>query len=153
VLMDGGSSLNLIYKDTLDKMQIDKSCIKWSYTTFKGIIPGREARCSGKITLDVVFGTSEKYQSEEVTFHIVPFQSGYHALLGHDAFSKFQAIPHYGYMELKMSGPNGVITILSNPDRALRAKNKTVSLALESLSEALAAEELTALRTTVNRTM
>ena len=39
VLMDGGSGLNLIYEDTLQKMQMDKSHIEQSYTTFQGIIP------------------------------------------------------------------------------------------------------------------
>jgi hypothetical protein len=48
-------------------------------------------------------------------------------------------------MKLKMPGPNGVITVTSDPDIVLRAKNKTASLALEALSEALAAEELNAL--------
>ena len=48
-------------------------------------------------------------------------------------------------MKLKMLGPNGIITITSDPDKALRAENKTASLALEALSEAFAAEELTTL--------
>ena len=80
--MDGGSGLNLIYEDTLHKMEIDRSRIKQSNTTFRGIIPSREARCAGKITLDVVFGTPENYRSEEITFQVAPFSSGYHALLG-----------------------------------------------------------------------
>ena len=50
-----------------------------------------------------------------------------------------------------MPGPNGVITISSDLDIALRAENKTASLALEALSEALAAKELIALRSTVDR--
>ena len=54
-------------------------------------------------------------------------------------------------MKLKMSGPNGIITLASDPDIALRAENKIVALALEALSEALAAEELTALRSAVDR--
>ena len=54
-------------------------------------------------------------------------------------------------MKLKMPGPNGTITLASDPDIALRAENKTACLALEALSEALAAEELTALRSTVDR--
>ena len=54
-------------------------------------------------------------------------------------------------MKLKMPGPNEIITLASDPDIALRAENKTAALALEALSEALAAEELTALRSTVNR--
>lgn len=53
------------------------------------LIPGREAHYSGKITLDVIFGTPANYCSEEVTFHIAPFKSGYHAFLGRDAFAKF----------------------------------------------------------------
>ena len=34
----------------------------------------REARCAGKITLDVVFGTPENYRSEEITFQVAPVQ-------------------------------------------------------------------------------
>ena len=63
----------------------------------------------------------------------------------------FQAIPHYGDMKLKMPGAKGIITLVSEPDIALRAENKTAALALEELSEALVAEELTALRSTVDR--
>ena len=54
-------------------------------------------------------------------------------------------------MKLKIPGPNGIITLASDPDIALRTENKTAALALEALSEALVAEELTALRSTVNR--
>ena len=54
-------------------------------------------------------------------------------------------------MKLKMPGPNGIITLVSDPDIALRAENKTAALALEALSEALAAEELTTLRSMVDR--
>jgi hypothetical protein len=73
VLMDGGSSLNLIYEDTVRKMGINSSWIKPSSTTFKGVIPGVEARCTGTVTLEVVFGSSENYRSEELIFDIVPF--------------------------------------------------------------------------------
>ena len=101
--------------------------------------------------MDVVFGTPENNRSEELLFHVVPFSSASHAILGRGAFSCFQAIPHYGYMKLKMPGPNGIITLASDPDVALRAENKTAELALEALSEALAAEELTMLHATVDR--
>ncbi len=54
-------------------------------------------------------------------------------------------------MKLKMPGPNGIITLASDPDTTLRAENKTAALALEALSEALAADELTTLRSKVDR--
>ena len=91
--MGGGSGLNLIYEDMLDKMHVNRTCIEQSNTTFRGIIPSREARCSGRITLDVLFGTPENYRSKELLFYVVPFNSGYHAILGWDALSRFQAMP------------------------------------------------------------
>ena len=102
VLTDGGSGLNLIYEETPQKMDIDSNRIEQSSTTFRGIIPSREAHCDGKITLDLLFDTPANYRSEEITFQVAPFNSGYHALLGREAFTIFQAIPHYGYMKLKM---------------------------------------------------
>ena len=82
VLMDGGSSLNLLYQDTVRKMGIDPSRIKPTKTTFKGVIPGVKAHCIGSVTLEVVFGSPDNFRSEELIFDIVPFRSGYHALLG-----------------------------------------------------------------------
>ena len=80
--MDSGSSLNLLYQDTLREMGINPSWIKPTRTTFKGVIPGVEARCMGSIMLEVVFGSLDNFRSEELIFDIVPFCSGYHALLG-----------------------------------------------------------------------
>ena len=51
VLMDGGSGLNLIYEDTLDKMQVDRTRIEQSSTTFRGIIPNREHNALGELDL------------------------------------------------------------------------------------------------------
>ena len=48
VLMDGGSRLNLIYEDMLNKMQMDKSRIDESNTYFRGIIPSRGSNMLGE---------------------------------------------------------------------------------------------------------
>ena len=114
VLMDSGSSLNLLYQDTVCKMGIDPSRIKPTKTTFKGAIPGVEANYTGSVTLEVVFGSPDNFRSEELIFDIVPFRSGCHALLGRTAFAKFNAVPHYAYLKLKMPGPRGVITVNGN---------------------------------------
>ena len=73
VLMDGGSSLNLIYQDTVHKMGIDPSRINQSNTTFKGVIPGVEARCTGFLVLEVVFGSPDNFRSKELIVNIAPF--------------------------------------------------------------------------------
>jgi hypothetical protein len=42
-LMDGGSSLNILYTSTLDKMGIPQSSMRPSKAPFYGIVPGKEA--------------------------------------------------------------------------------------------------------------
>ena len=73
VLMDGGSSLNLIYQDTVCKMGIEPSRISQSNTTFKGVIPGVEAHYRGSLVLEVTFGSPDNFRSEELLFDIAPF--------------------------------------------------------------------------------
>ena len=111
VLMDGGSSLNMIYQNTVRKMGIDSTRISHSNTTFKGVIPGPEARCTGSLVLEVVFSSPDNFRSEKLIFDIAPFRSGYQALLGRATFAHFNAVPHYASLKLKMPGPRGIITI------------------------------------------
>ena len=113
------------------KMGIDPSRIKPTKTTFNGVIPGVEARCTGSITLEVVFASPDNFRSEELIFDIVPFRSGYHTLLGRTAFARFNVVPHYAYLKLKMPGPCGVITVNGNMDRSLRTEEHTATLAVE----------------------
>ena len=129
VLMDGGSSLNLIYQDTVRKMGIDPTKISHSNTTFKGVMPGPEAHCTGSLLLEVIFGFPDNFRSEKLTFHIAPFQSGYQALLGHKAFARFNAILHYASLMLKMPGPCGIITANGNIECSLRAEDRAAALA------------------------
>ena len=114
VLMDGGSSLNLIYQDTVHKMGIDPTKISHSNTTFKGVIPGPEAHRTGSLLLEVVFGSPDNFRSERLTFYIAPFRSRYQALLERAAFARFNAVPHYASLKLKMPGPRGTITVSGN---------------------------------------
>ena len=126
--MDGGSSLNLIYQDTVRKMGIDPTKISHSNTTFKGVIPGPEACCTGSLLLEVVFGSPDNLRSEKLTFYIAPFRSGYQALLGRAAFARFNAVPHYGSLKLKMPGPRGIITVSGNIECSLRAEECAAAL-------------------------
>ena len=118
-------------------MGINPSRIKPTKNTFKGVIPGVEARCTGSITLEVVFGSPDNFQSEELIFDIVPFRSGYHALLGRTAFARSNAVLHYAYLKLKMPGPHGVITVNGNTERSLRTEEHTAALAAEVQSSLL----------------
>ena len=129
VLIDGDSSLNLIYQDTVRKMGIDPSRISQSNTTFKGVILGVEAHCRGSLVLEVTFGSPDNFRSEDLLFTIAPLESGYHALLGRTAFTRFNAVPHYAYLKFKMPSPRGFITVSGNTERSLRAEEYVAALA------------------------
>ena len=135
--MDGGSSLNLLYQDTVRKMGIDHSVIKPTKTTFRGIIPGVEASCTGSIALEVVFGSPDNYRTEELIFEIVPFRSDYQALLGRTAFARFYAVPHYAYHKLKMPSPRGVITVNGKDELYFGTNEYTAALTAEATSSTL----------------
>jgi hypothetical protein len=111
VPMDRGTSLNIIYAETLGLLEIDLSTIRAGAAPFHGIIPGKRILPLGQLDLPVCFGTPSNFQKETLTFVVVGFRGTYHAVLGRPCYAKFMVVPNYTYLKLKMSGPNGVITI------------------------------------------
>ena len=91
-------------------------------------MPGPGAHCAGSLLLKVIFGFPDNSHSEHLTFHIAPFQCGYQALLGREAFARFNAIPHYASLTLKMPGPHGIITVNGNIKRFLPAEEHVAAL-------------------------
>jgi hypothetical protein len=110
-LMDGGSSLNIMYVETLTKLGLTKTQLRHSAVTFYVVVPGRQAKSLGSITLKVAYGSEENYREEPITFEVVPFKSTYHVIFGRPAFHSFHARPCYIYNQLKMPGPDGIITV------------------------------------------
>jgi hypothetical protein len=141
VLMDGGSSLNIIYVETLGLLQIDLSSIRAGAAPFHGIIPGKRVQPLGQLDLPVYFGTPSNFQKETLTFEVVGFQGTYQAVLGRPCYAKFMAVPNYTYLKLKMSGPNGVITVGSTYRHAYECDVECVEYAeARAESEALIAD-------------
>jgi hypothetical protein len=134
VLMDRGSSLNIIYAETLVLLEIDLSTIRAGAAPFHRIIPGKRVQPLGKLDLPVCFGTPSNFQKETLTFEVVGFRGTYHAVLGRPCYAKFMDVPNYTYLKLKMSGPNGVITVGSTYRHAYKCDVECVEYA-EALAE------------------
>jgi hypothetical protein len=134
VLMDGGSSLNIIYARTLGLLQVDLSMIRAGAVPFQGIIPGKRVQPLGQLDLPICFGTPSNFQKETLTFEVVGFRGTYHAVLGRPCYAKFMDIPNYTYLKLKMPGPNGVITVGSTYRHAYECDVECVEYA-EALAE------------------
>jgi hypothetical protein len=111
VLMDGGSSLNILYAHTLRLLGIGLDQLWPSTTSFDGVAPGKRVQPLGQIDLPVWFGPPENFRKETLTFEVVGFRGAYHAILGRPCYAKFMAAPNYTYLKMKMLGSRGVITV------------------------------------------
>jgi hypothetical protein len=109
--MDGGSSLNLIYADTLQKIKIPMNDLLPIETSFHGIIPGKPTYPLGVIHLDVIFGTPVNFRKKKIEFEVFDWPSQYHTILGRPVFARFMAVPHYAYLKLRMPANIGPLTI------------------------------------------
>jgi hypothetical protein len=109
--MDGGSSLNLIYADMLQKIKIPMNDLLPTETSFHGIVPGKPTYPLGVIHLDVIFETPANFRKEKIEFEVVDLPSQYHAILGRPAFARFMAVPHYAYLKLRMPANRGSLMI------------------------------------------
>ena len=132
VLVDNGSSINIMYRDTMVKLGVTENMLEPSRTTFHGIVPGLSCSPMGKVRVDVLLGTKENCRVENLLFEVVDLVSPYHALLGRPALAKFMASTHVGYLKMKLPGPNGIITIVGNYKRSMECASAGSNLA-ESL--------------------
>ncbi|KAK1605585.1 hypothetical protein QYE76_029258 [Lolium multiflorum] len=117
-LMDGGASLNIMYLETLEQMNLTKEQLKHSNTEFHGVVPGKKANSLGSITLPVAFGDVHNFRQEKITFEVVPFKSSYHVIFGRPTYHKFHARACYIYNKLKIPGPKGMITVSGDYKKA-----------------------------------
>jgi hypothetical protein len=111
VLMDGGSSLNIIYAQTLDLLGITRTHLQPSIGGFHGVVSRKRAEPVGRVDLPVCFGTPTNFRKETLTFEVVGFHGTYHVILGRPCYAQFMVVPNYTYLKLKMLGPNSVITV------------------------------------------
>jgi hypothetical protein len=135
-LIDGGSGLNIIFVETLQKMKFDFSKLTKTDEPFYGIVPGKAAYPMGRVSLPVTFGTEENICTEYLNFEVANFKSSYHAILGRPMLARFMAIPHYTYLVLKMPAPHGVLTVYGDLLLSFRCDAEAVELAEISATKA-----------------
>jgi hypothetical protein len=110
-LMDGASSLNLMYLDTVRGLGLTQYQLQSNPHLFYGLVLGKQSVPLGQVTLPVTFRDASIYSTETITFKVVNFFDPYHVILGRPCYVKFMAIPSYAYLKLKIPRPTGVITV------------------------------------------
>ena len=108
VLIDGGSSANVIFLDTLKAMGIDKSEIVRKTTTLVGF-NGDTTSTLGEIVL-LVFA---KGINKQTKFNAIDCKSAYNAILGRPWIHEMKAVPSTYHQTMKFPSPWGIQEIKS----------------------------------------
>jgi hypothetical protein len=129
-LINGGSGLNVIFVDTLKKMDFDFKRLTECDEPFFGIVPGKAVYPIGRVSLPVTFGTKENFRTEYLSFEVADFKSSYHAILGRPMLARFMAVPHYTYLVLKMPAPKGVLTVYGDLLISFKCDSEALEIAM-----------------------
>jgi hypothetical protein len=142
-LIDGGSSINIMYLETFNRLKLADTNVEPAIYTFHGIVPGNKAYPIGRVTLPVTFGSPSNFRTEKVMFELVDFRSPYHCVIGRQTIAKFMEATHYAYNMMNIPGPRGTITVQGDSDAALACEEKGTEIADAVIAAELdAAEEL-----------
>jgi hypothetical protein len=110
LLVDNGSSADIIFADVYDKMGLRRNLLQPPDTLLYGF---RECviHAVGKVSLSVSFGIVQNARTEYLSFDMVEMYYPYNRILGRAFLNKFEAIIHQAYLCVKIPATQGVITI------------------------------------------
>jgi hypothetical protein len=145
-LIDGCSSLNILFLKTFNQMVLSRSLLHPSRAPFHGIVPGAAVTPVDQITLPITFRIRDNFRMESRQFEVTDFETAYNAFLGWSPLSKFMEIPYYAYLVFKMPWPHGIISIRGDLKRAFGCDRESCEMAdtpmasteLQELKQALA---------------
>ncbi|WZZ64819.1 hypothetical protein YC2023_076189 [Brassica napus] len=110
VLIDTGSSADIIFKDTLEKMGIDQFEIVKYPSPLLGL-SGEMTMAYGSINIAVKAGTVTRVTE----FLVVDRPASYNVIMGTPWLNAMRAIPSTYHLCLKFPTPNGIEVIWGNP--------------------------------------
>ncbi|XP_073123103.1 uncharacterized protein [Henckelia pumila] len=100
IFVDSGSSVNILFKGTLDQMKIEGCELELISTPLYGFI-GHAIRPMGRIDLPVSMRSDPKRITKMVSFTVVDTHSSFNEILGRSAMKDFKVISSTYHQKLK----------------------------------------------------
>jgi hypothetical protein len=133
ILVDNGSSTNILLFKTFEKMNLSQHRLHPPEYPLQGF--GRKPiKPVEKVSLPVYFGDLDNARTETLTFDVVDIYHPYLAIFGRGFMNKFDAVIRQEFLCMKIPAPKGVITVFGDQQEArnieraiLRAKSMCTS--------------------------
>jgi hypothetical protein len=106
LLVDNGSSADIIFADAFNKMGLSKDLLQPPDTLLYGF-GGRVIHALGKVVLPVSLGTVQNARTEYLSFDTVEMYYPYNDILGRGFLNKFEAVIHQAYLCVKIPSTRG----------------------------------------------
>ncbi|XP_077237241.1 uncharacterized protein LOC143878912 [Tasmannia lanceolata] len=107
ILVDNGSSAEILYYHAYKQMYIGDECLKSASSDFFGF-SGKIVKVEGSIELPVLVGEPPLQAFAMVNFLVVRATSAYNAILGRPDQNLLYALPSAYHQKMKFITPNGV---------------------------------------------
>ncbi|XP_074369532.1 uncharacterized protein LOC141710950 [Apium graveolens] len=129
ILVDNGSSANIVFEHTLNRMELGHlrmdHCLEDPLYGFENtMIP-----IWGVIYLPIIFGTAPQQVSHVMKFYMISATSSYNMILGRPAITKLRAIPSTIHLKLKFSTPGGIGELKGDREMAGRCYGQALVMA------------------------
>ncbi|GAV72701.1 hypothetical protein CFOL_v3_16189 [Cephalotus follicularis] len=126
ILIDSGSSADILYKHAFDQLRIPADQLKPVKTPLAGFT-GETIHPLGSINLSVVAGTAPRQTQVEMTFLVVDTLSPYNAIVGRPGLNLLEAIVSTRHLLMKFPTRFGVGEVRGDQEVARRCYKTVIS--------------------------
>jgi hypothetical protein len=117
ILVDNGSSADILFLKTFEKMNLSQYMLHPPEYPLLGF-GGKPIKPVGKIPLPVSSGDLDNARTETLTFDVVDMYHSYLAIFGRGFVNKFDAVIRQQFLCMKIPAPKGVITMFGDQQEA-----------------------------------
>jgi hypothetical protein len=117
ILVDNGSSADILFLKTFEKMNLTQHMLHPPEYPLLGF-GGKPIKSVGKIFLPVSFGDLDNAITETLTFDVVDMYHPYLTIFGRGFMNKFDAVIRQQFLCIRIPAPKVVITIFDDQQEA-----------------------------------
>ena len=107
VLVDNGSSADILYYPAFQQMKLERDQLRSMYSSLVGF-GETKVQPVGTVTLPVVVGAYPQQVAKDVNFLVVDCSSSYNVIIGRPTLNSWKAVTSTYHLSIKFPTKNGV---------------------------------------------